>query len=103
MYSWPDLVGHDHRPAAFLVYCTIQTGGARPADTVAVSLATIAVIRGYRSPRCNGHPASAGARRLLDPSVVATTANPQRRIMRPGCAANASLGALAYSVDQEDV
>ena len=80
----PDLVGHDHRPAAFLVYLYLskQAVLARR-DTVAVSLATIAVHTGLSKSTVQTAIRHLLSRRLLDPSVVATTANPQRRVLRP--------------------
>jgi hypothetical protein len=80
----PDLVGHDHRPAAFLVYLYLSKQAALARrDTVAVSLATIAVHTGLSKSTVQSAIRHLLSRRLLDPGVVATTAKPRRRVMRP--------------------
>lgn len=80
----PDLVGHDHRPAAFLVYLYLSKQAAiARRDTIAVSLAHIAVNTGLSKSTVQSAIRHLLSRRLLDPAVVATTAHPQRRVLRP--------------------
>ena len=80
----PDLVGHDHRPAAFLVYLYLSKQAALARrDTISVSLASIAVHTGLSKSTVQTALRHLRSRRLLDPEVTATTAHPQRRILRP--------------------
>jgi hypothetical protein len=80
----PDLVGHDHRPAAFLVYLYLSKQAALARrDTVAVSLASIAIHTGLSKSTVQAAIRHLLSRRLLDPAVAATTAHPQRRVLRP--------------------
>lgn len=80
----PDLVGHDHRPAAFLVYLYLSKQAALARrDTVSVSLATIAAHTGLSKSTVQSAVRHLLSRRLLDPAVPATTAKPQRRVLRP--------------------
>lgn len=80
----PDLVGHDHRPAAFLVYLYLSKQAAHARrDTVAVSLACIAAQTGLSKSTVQSAIRHLRSRRLLDPALQATTANPQRRVLRP--------------------
>jgi len=80
----PDLVGHDRRPAAFLVYLFLQRH-ARPnrRGEVAVSLQMIATRTGLSKSTVQGAIRHLKRRRLLDPDLEATTAAPLRRVMQP--------------------
>jgi hypothetical protein len=63
----PDLVGHDRRPATFVVYLFLLRQAAKSRrDTVSVSLQTIATKTG-----------------LVDPALTATVTEPMRRVLRP--------------------
>jgi Helix-turn-helix domain len=80
----PDLVGHDRRAAAFLVYLFLLRhgrGGAR--DYVAMSLQTIATRTGLSKSTVQSAIRHLQRRRLLDPDVRATSAAPVRRVLRP--------------------
>ena len=80
----PDLVGHDRRPAAFLVYLYLLRHAAKGRrDTLAVSLQTIATKTGLSKSTVQAAIRHLRRRRLLDPSVVATVTNPVRRVLRP--------------------
>jgi hypothetical protein len=80
----PDLVGHDHRPAAFLVYLfLLKQAAAAKRDTVSVSLQAIATRTGLSKSTVQAAIRHLRQRRLLDPTVMATTGNPLRRVMRP--------------------
>jgi Helix-turn-helix domain len=80
----PDLVGHDRRPAAFIVYLfllRVAAGAGR--DTVSVSLQTIATKTGLSKSTVQAAIRHLQRRRLLDPAVVATVKNPTRRVLKP--------------------
>ena len=80
----PDLVGHDRRPAAFVVYLFLlrQSLQARR-DAVAVSLQTIASRTGLSKSSVQSSIRHLKRRQLLDPQQRATVTAPLRRIMRP--------------------
>jgi hypothetical protein len=78
-----DLVGHDHRPAAFLVYLYLSCRAADTRrDTVSVSLQTIADKTGLSKSAVQQAVRHLRRRRLLDPTLMATPANPVRRVLR---------------------
>ncbi len=80
----PDLVGHDKRPATFVVYLFLLTAAARSRrDTVAVSLQTIAVKTGLSKSTVQGALRHLKRRGLIDPDLHSTTASPRRRVLRP--------------------
>ena len=80
----PDLVGHDHRPAAFLVYLFLQRH-ARPNrhGEVPVSLQMIATRTGLSKSTVQSAIRHLKRRRLLDPDFKTTTTAPVRRVLRP--------------------
>jgi hypothetical protein len=80
----PDLVGHDRRPATFVVYLFLirQAAKARR-DTISVSLQTIATKTGLSKSTVQTALRHLRRRKLLDPTVTATVVAPARRIMRP--------------------
>jgi hypothetical protein len=80
----PDLVGHDRRPATFLVYLFLLRHAAKgKRDTLSVSLQTIAIKTGLSKSTVQGAIRHLRRRRLLDPAVAATITDPVRRILRP--------------------
>jgi hypothetical protein len=80
----PDLVGHDRRPAAFLVYLfLLRRSQASKRDAVSVSLQTIATRTGLSKSTVQTAIRHLQRRGLLDPTVSATVTNPVRRVMRP--------------------
>jgi hypothetical protein len=80
----PDLIGHDRRPAAFIVYLfLLRQAPLSGRDTVSVSLQTIATRTGLSKSAVQSSIRHLRRRRLLDPAVTATTVNPLRRILRP--------------------
>ena len=80
----PDLVGHDRRPAAFIVFLFLLRH-ATPArkDRVSVSLQTIATKTGLSKSAVQAALRLLRRRRLLDPDVIATVTNPVRAVRRP--------------------
>jgi len=80
----PDLVGHDRRPAAFLVYLyLLRHTQQRARDSVTVSLQTIASKTGLSKSSVQSAIRHLKRRRLLDPDLKATVSAPVRRILRP--------------------
>jgi hypothetical protein len=80
----PDLVGHDRRPAAFIVYLFLLSAVSRgPRDVATVSLQTIAVKTGLSKSSVQAALRHLKRRGLIDPALVATTSNPARRVLRP--------------------
>lgn len=80
----PDLIGHDRRPAAFLVYLYLSRLSALSGrDSVSASLQTIATHTGLSKSTVQAALRHLRRRRLVDPSVQATVTNPVRRLLRP--------------------
>jgi hypothetical protein len=80
----PDLVGHDRRPATFVVYLFLLRQAAKARrDTVSVSLQTIAVKTGLSKSTVQAALRHLRRRKLIDPSIAATVTAPVRRVMRP--------------------
>lgn len=80
----PDLVGHDRRPAAFLVYLfLVRHAQQRARDSVTVSLQTIASKTGLSKSSVQSAIRHLKRRRLLDPELEATVSAPVRRVLRP--------------------
>jgi hypothetical protein len=80
----PDLVGHDRRPATFVVYLyLLRSAATAKRDTLAVSLQTIATKTGLSKSTVQAAVRHLRRRRLLDPTVLATTSDPVRRVLRP--------------------
>ena len=80
----PDLVGHDRRPAAFLVYLFLLRQAARGRkDQVSISLQAIATHTGLAKSTVQTALRHLRRRRLLDPDVAASPALPVRAILRP--------------------
>jgi Helix-turn-helix domain len=80
----PDLVGHDRRPAAFIVYLFLLRQAAMcRRDSVAVSLQTIATKTGLSKSTVQSAIRQLRRRRLLDPAVTPSVTHPVRRILRP--------------------
>jgi hypothetical protein len=80
----PDLVGHDRRPAAFLVYLfLLRHARVAARDTVPMSLQTIATRTGLSKSSVQAAIRHLKRRRLLDPELKATVVAPLRRVLRP--------------------
>jgi hypothetical protein len=80
----PDLIGHDRRPAAFIVYLfLLRQASFSGRDGVSVSLQTIATKTGLSKSAVQASIRHLRRRGLLDPTAVATVANPLRRVLRP--------------------
>jgi hypothetical protein len=80
----PDLVGHDRRPAAFIVYLFLLSAVSRgPRDVATASLQTIAVKTGLSKSSVQAALRHLKRRGLIDPALIATTSNPARRVLRP--------------------
>jgi hypothetical protein len=80
----PDLVGHDRRPAAYIVYLyLLRCAATAKRDTLSVSLQTIATKTGLSKSTVQAAIRHLRRRRLLDPNVAASTGDPVRRVLRP--------------------
>jgi len=80
----PDLVGHDRRPATFVVYLFLLRQAAKSRrDAVSMSLQTIATKTGLSKSTVQTALRHLRRRRLVDPGVTATVTAPVRRILRP--------------------
>jgi hypothetical protein len=80
----PDLVGHDRRPAAFIVYLLLLRYAAKTRrDTIAVSLQTIATKTGLSKSAVQAAIRHLRRRKLIDPALAATSVAPVRKVLRP--------------------
>jgi len=80
----PDLVGHDRRPAAFVVYLYLLTSAqALGRDQVPASLQTIAVKTGLSKSAVQVALRHLKRRGLVGEEDVGTQANPVRQVLRP--------------------
>jgi hypothetical protein len=80
----PDLVGHDRRPATFVVYLFLLRQAAKSRrDTVSVSLQTIATNTGLSKSGVQAALRHLRRRGLVDPALTATVTEPMRRVLRP--------------------
>jgi hypothetical protein len=75
---------HDRRPAAFIVYLyLLRSAATTKRDTLSVSLQTIATKTGLSKSTVQAAIRHLRRRRPLDPSILATTNDPIRRVLRP--------------------
>jgi hypothetical protein len=80
----PDLIGHDRRPAAFLVYLhLLRHSTDHRQRKVSASLQMIATRTGLSKSSVQNAIRHLQRRRLLDPGIRATTASPVRRVLCP--------------------
>ena len=80
----PDLVGHDRRPATFIVYLFLLRQAAKARrDAVSISLQTIATKTGLSKSTVQSALRHLRRRKLIDPTIAATVTSPLRRVMRP--------------------
>lgn len=80
----PDLVGHDRRPAAFVVYLyLLHCANALGRDQVAASLQTIAVKTGLSKSAVQVALRHLKRRGLVGAEDVGSQVNPVRQVLRP--------------------
>lgn len=80
----PDLVGHDRRPATFIVYLFLLRQAAKGRrDAVSASLQTIAAKTGLSKSTVQIALRHLRRRKLIDPMLAATVTAPVRQVMRP--------------------
>ncbi|MEO7917395.1 MAG: helix-turn-helix domain-containing protein [Dokdonella sp.] len=80
----PDLVGHDHKPGAFLVYlCLLSASERGKTASLTLSLQDLAARTGLAKSTVQGAIRHLKRRGLLDADVVASTTQPIRRIKKP--------------------
>ncbi|MEQ1832468.1 MAG: helix-turn-helix domain-containing protein, partial [Candidatus Eisenbacteria bacterium] len=79
-----DLVGHDHRPSAYLVYVYLwgRTGGRKGA-TATLSLGALAEETGLSKRAVQSAVAHLERRRLIRLTRAAVTAVPAYEVLRP--------------------
>jgi hypothetical protein len=80
----PDLVGHDRRPAAFVVYLyLLHNAHALGRDQVPASLQTIAVKTGLSKSAVQVALRHLKRRGLIGAEDIGTQVNPVRHVLRP--------------------
>lgn len=80
----PDLVGHDKRPAAFVVYLFFLAAASRRSrDTVTASLQMIAVRTGLSKSAVQDAIRHLKRRGLIDSELSAAPTSCIRRVLRP--------------------
>lgn len=80
----PDLVGHDRRPAAFVVYLyLLHSAQALGRDQVPASLQTIAVKTGLSKSAVQVALRHLKRRGLIGEEEVGIQVNPVRHVLRP--------------------
>lgn len=80
----PDLVGHDRKPAAFVVYLCLLCAAERGDNpTVGLSLQELAARTGLAKSTVQAAIRHLKRRGLVDPAVNASTTQPIRRVTKP--------------------
>jgi hypothetical protein len=79
----PDLVGHDRRPSAFLVYLVLWHRGAAGRRAVELSLRELAEATGLSKRAVQDALAVLARRRLVAVTRAGVTAVPGYRVLRP--------------------
>ncbi len=78
-----DLVGHDHKPAAFLVYFWLYAEQQKSGDPVAISYATLAENTGLSRSASQAAISWLMRRKLLSVAKETVTATPVYSVKRP--------------------
>ncbi len=78
----PDLVGHDRRPSAYILYLAMARR-ARPDGTISLSLQSLAVATGLSKTATQRSIAHLIRRGLLAVQFAETTQVPVYRVLRP--------------------
>ncbi len=78
----PDLVGHDRRPGAYIVYLALL-GLARSQDSVAISLQSLATATGLSKSAVQRSLLHLKRRGLVAAKTEAVTHVPRYRLLRP--------------------
>ena len=78
-----DLVGHDHKPAAFLIYLWLYAEQQRVAKPVAISYAMLAEETGLSRSASQAAVGWLVRRKLLAVEKEAVTATPVYSVQRP--------------------
>jgi hypothetical protein len=80
----PDLVGHDRRPSAFLVYLHLFCASTRlHRDEVPISLQTLAIRTGLSKSSVQSALRHLARRGLIDDAEPATSNHVVRKVRRP--------------------
>jgi hypothetical protein len=78
-----DLVGHDHKPAAFLIYLWLYAEQERLGGPIAISYANLAEDTGLSRSASQSAVAWLIRRRMLSVSKQTSTATPVYKVLRP--------------------
>lgn len=78
-----DLVGHDHKPAAFLIYLWLYAEQERRGGPLAVSYANLAEDTGLSRSASQSAIAWLVRRKMLSVSKETLTATPVYKVLRP--------------------
>jgi len=78
-----DLVGHDHKPAAFLIYFWLYAEQQRTGGPIAISYATLAEETGLSRSASQSAVAWLIRRKMLSVSKETLTATPIYSVLRP--------------------
>jgi hypothetical protein len=78
-----DLVGHDHKPAAFLIYLWLYAEQEKVGTDVAISYAGLAEDTGLSRSACQSAVGWLIRRKLLSVSKETSTATPVYSVLRP--------------------
>ena len=80
----PDIIGHDRRPAAFVIYLVLYRRAARsPHWSVRLSHQAIADATGFSRSAVQASLAHLQKRQLVNTTRPHPTAIPQHRVLRP--------------------
>ena len=80
----PDLVGHDRRPASFIIYLYLYRQASREANwSVRMSHQAIATVTGLSRSAVQSALAHLQKRQLIASSRAHPTAVPRHRVLRP--------------------
>ena len=78
-----DLIGHDHKPAAFIVYLWLAAEQQRTAGSVAISYAALSEETGLSRSATQAAVAWLQKRGLLASKHVSVTATPEYTTLKP--------------------
>ena len=78
-----DLIGHDHKPAAFVVYLWLAAEQQRTAGSVAISYAALSEETGLSRSATQAAVAWLQKRDLLASKHVSVTATPEYTTLKP--------------------
>jgi len=78
-----DLIGHDHKPTAFVVYLWLATESERTGGKITISYAALAGETGLSRSAAQSAVAWLIQRELLSVTHASATATPEYLVLRP--------------------